>query len=292
MAKKKTVEAAPNKKRSQWSDVWRRLRRNKVAMVGMVIVIILILSAIFAGLIAPYDVGTMTGKRFALPSMQHLMGTDNYGRDIFSRVIYGGRVSLLVAVMSCAMSLIVGSFFGMSAGYFGGKYENIVMRITDILMSIPQFLMAILVSVALGSGLVNTAIAIAISTAPAYIRLTRATAMTVREEEFIEAANAYGTRSMRMLIKQILPNIVSPLLVETAMRVAGGIMAISGLSFIGLGVQPPTAEWGSMMSASISYFQDYPWLVLFPGFAIMLTVFGFNLFSDGLRDALDPKLKN
>ena len=280
------------KKRSQWGDTWRRLRKNKVAMVGMGIVILLILSAVFAGVIAPYEVGENTGERFAPPSWQHLFGTDNFGRDIFTRVVYGGRISLLVAVMSCAMSLIVGAFFGMSAGYFGGRYENVVMRITDVLMSIPQFLLAILVSVALGTGLVNTAIAIAISTTPAYIRLTRATAMTIREEEYIEAANAYGTRSLRMLVKQILPNIVSPLLVETAMRVAGGIMAISGLSFIGLGVQPPTAEWGSMMSASITYFMDYPGLVIFPGCAIILTVFGFNLFGDGLRDALDPKLKN
>lgn len=289
---KKTKTIDPNKRRSQWGDTWRRLRRNKVAMVGLALVILLVLSAIFADVIAPYDISKMSADRFAPPSAKYLFGTDNYGRDIFSRVIYGGRISLLVAFLSCAFSLIVGAFFGLTAGYFGGVYETVIMRLTDVLMSIPQFLMAILVSVALGGGILNTSIAIAISTLPSFIRLTRASALTVRGEQYIESASAYGSRSLRIMFKQILPNIVSPILVETAMRIAGGIMAISGLSFIGLGVQPPIAEWGSMMSSSITYFRDYPGLVVFPGIAIIIAVFGFNLFGDGLRDALDPKLKD
>lgn len=292
MAKNKSTVPMSDKKRSQWADVWRRLKKNKVAMAGMGMVIFLVVVALFANVIAPYDVGAMSSDRFAEPSFTHLFGTDNYGRDIFSRVVYGGRISLLVAVLSCVIAFVCGSFFGLTAGYFGGVYETIIMRIADIMMAIPSFLLAILVSVALGTGIVNTAIAIAVSTMPSYMRLTRATAMTIRGEQYIEASVSYGTSHIMVVVKHIFPNVISPLLVETAMRVAGGIMAISGLSFIGLGVQPPTAEWGSMMSSCVTYFRDYPWLVIFPGCAIMLTVFGFNLFGDGLRDALDPKLKN
>ena len=282
------TKKAKNKKRSQWLDVWARLRKNKVFMVCLVVICLLILSAVFAGVIAPYDPAEQDpSNRFA-----HPMGTDNYGRDLLSRVIYGGRISLLVAVLAVAMGLVVGGLLGMTAGYFGGLYENIVMRCTDILMAIPGFLMALCVSVALGTGIINTAIAIAASAVPSYARVTRASVLSEKNRQYVEAATSIGTGHLKIIIKHILPNIMSPILVESTLRIGASIIAISGLSFIGLGVQPPTPEWGSMMSSCLTYFRDTPTLILFPGFAIMVTIFAFNLFGDGLRDALDPRLKN
>jgi len=281
------------KKRSQWRDVWKRLCRNKLAMAAMIVLLLLILMSIFANIIAPYNLATVDAKnRFAGPSFEHFLGTDNYGRDLFTRILYGGRISLLVAVLSVFIAMIVGGFMGTTAGYFGGMYETIVMRITDVLMAIPPFLMALCVSVALGGGTINTAIAIAVSAIPSYSRLTRASVLTVKDQQYVEAAVSIGTNHIKIISKQILPNIMSPILVESTLRIGASIMAISGLSFIGLGVQPPTPEWGSMMSSSLTYFRDHPYLVVFPGIAIILTIFGFNLFGDGLRDALDPRLKH
>lgn len=281
------------RKRSQWLDVWARLRRNKVFMVSLVVIILIVLSALFANVIAPYDPGIIdSSNRFAPISFAHPMGTDGFGRDLLSRVIYGGRISLLVAVLAVILGLIVGGLMGTTAGYFGGLYETIIMRITDILMAIPSFLMALCVSVALGTGVINTAIAIAASAVPSYARVTRASVLSEKNRQYVEAASSVGSGHMRIILKQILPNILSPILVESTLRIGASIVAISGLSFIGLGVQPPTAEWGSMMSESLTYFRDTPTLVVFPGLAIMITIFAFNLFGDGLRDALDPRLKN
>lgn len=287
------VKPAASKKRSQWLDVWARLRRNKVFMVCLVIIALLVLSAVFANVIAPHDPSIMDpSNRFALPSAEHPMGTDNYGRDLFSRVIFGGRISLLVSVLAVLLGLLTGGLMGTTAGYFGGLYETVIMRITDILMAIPGFLMALCVSVALGTGILNTAIAIAASAVPSYARVTRASVLSEKNRQYVEAATSIGTGHMRIILKHILPNILSPILVESTLRIGASIVAISGLSFIGLGVQPPTPEWGSMMSECLTYFRDYPALVMFPGFAIMITIFAFNLFGDGLRDALDPRLKN
>lgn len=292
MAAKKT-QKAKNKKRSQWLDVWARLRKNKVFMVCLFVICLLVLSTVFADVIAPYDPAEMDpSNRFAPISPEHPMGTDNYGRDLLSRVIYGGRISFLVAVLAVLMGLVVGGLLGMTAGYFGGLYETIVMRCTDILMAIPGFLMALCVSVALGTGVINTAIAIAASAVPSYARVTRASVLSEKNRQYVEAASSIGTGHLKIIIKHILPNIMSPILVESTLRIGASIISISGLSFIGLGVQPPTPEWGSMMSSCLSYFRDVPSLILFPGFAIMITIFAFNLFGDGLRDALDPRLKN
>lgn len=280
------------KKRSQWRDVWKRLRRNKLAMIGMVIAILLILMAIFADFIAPYDYDAADfSARLEYPSKEHLLGTDNFGRDLLSRIIYGGRTSLLVALTALAISLIIGGFFGATAGYFGGPYETIVMRVVDIIMAIPGLLLAVSVSAALGTGTMNTAIAISVSGIPSYVRIVRAQFMTIRSEEYVEAARAAGASDMQIIFKQILPNAMSPIIVETTLRIAYNILQISSLSFIGLGVQPPTAEWGSIMTAGREFIRDFYPLVTFPGIAIMLTLFGFNLLGDGLRDALDPKLK-
>ena len=281
------------KKRSQFWDIWRRLRRNKLAMLGLIIVLVLVLSAIFANFIAPYDYAQqdLTNMK-AWPSREHLLGTDDYGRDILSRIIYGGRVSLLVAILSIVFGLIVGGILWISAGYFGGIYDGTVMRIMDIVMAIPGFLLAVCIFAALGSGVLNTAIAIGIGCVPGYARLLRALVLSIREQEYVEAARATGASDLRIMFRQIVPNILSPVIVESTLRIGGCILMISSLSFIGLGVQPPTPEWGSMLSAGRALIRSFWPIVTFPGFAIMLTLFGFNLFGDGLRDALDPKLKN
>lgn len=281
------------KKRSQFWDIWRRLRRNKLATLGLIIVLILVLSAVFANFIAPYDYAQqdLTNMK-AWPSREHLLGTDDYGRDILSRIIYGGRVSLLVAILSIVFGLVVGGILGISAGYFGGVYDGTVMRIMDIIMAIPGFLLAVCISAALGSGVLNTAIAIGIGCVPGYARLLRALVLSIREQEYVEAARATGASDLRIMFRQIVPNILSPVIVESTLRIGGCILMISSLSFIGLGVQPPTPEWGSMLSAGRALIRSFWPIVTFPGLAIMLTLFGFNLFGDGLRDALDPKLKN
>lgn len=281
------------RKRSQFWDIWRRLRRNKLAMLGLIIVLILVLSAVFANFIAPYDYAQqdLTNMK-AWPCREHLLGTDDYGRDILSRIIYGGRVSLLVAILSIVFGLVVGGILGISAGYFGGVYDGVVMRIMDIVMAIPGFLLAVCISAALGSGVLNTAIAIGIGCVPGYARLLRALVLSIREQEYVEAARATGDSDLRIMFRQIVPNILSPVIVESTLRIGGCILMISSLSFIGLGVQPPTPEWGSMLSAGRALIRSFWPIVTFPGLAIMLTLFGFNLFGDGLRDALDPKLKN
>ncbi|MCD8322333.1 MAG: ABC transporter permease [Oscillospiraceae bacterium] len=280
------------KRRSQFREVWRRLRRNKLAMVGMVIVVFLVFVAVFANFLAPYDPSAQNiSDRLMYPCWAHPMGTDNMGRDILSRVIYGGRVSLLCSLMSIVFSLIAGGILGCIAGFFGGKVDSVIMRLMDILMAIPQLLMAVAVSAMLGTGVVTTAVAIAVSGVAPTARMIRASILTVRDQEYILAAQATGSGSFRTIMKHVLPNILSPVIVDTSLRVGASIMAISSLSFIGLGVQAPTPEWGSMLNDGLDYIRDFWPLVTFPGIAIALTLFGFNLFGDGLRDALDPRLK-
>lgn len=280
------------RKHSQWRDVFHRLSKNPLAMTAFVIVVLLVLMCLFADFIAPYDYAEQDpAAKFQLPSAEHLLGTDNYGRDLLSRIIVGGRVSLLVSVLSVVISLIIGGFIGAIAGYYAGTTDGIIMRIMDIVMAIPQFLLAVAVSVALGSGIVNTAIAIAVGSIPGYARLMRASVMTIREQEYTEAARALGNSNMSILFKHIIPNTLSPLIVETTLRVGSNILAISGLSFVGLGVQPPTPEWGSIMAAGRQFIRDFWPMVTFPGVFIMLTMFGFNILGDGLRDAMDPRMK-
>lgn len=280
------------RKHSQWRDVWHRLSQNRLAMVALVVVVLLILMCLFAELIAPYDYAEQNPEaKFQYPSAQHLLGTDNYGRDILSRLIVGGRISLLVSVLSVLFALVVGGFIGALSGYFAGTTDGIIMRLMDILMAIPQFLLAVAVSVALGSGVVNTAIAIAVGSIPSYARLMRASVMAIKDQEFTEAARALGNSNMSILFKHIIPNTLSPIIVETTLHIGANILAISGLSFVGLGVQPPTPEWGSIMASGRQYIRDFWPLVTFPGIFIMLTMFGFNILGDGLRDAMDPKMK-
>ena len=292
--KTKAAKAAIHrtKKRSQWRDVWLRLCRNKLAMIAMVVVLLLVLVAIFADFVAPYPYDAIDPiNAMQYPSAQHWLGTDNFGRDILSRVIYGGRISLLVAVMAVAIALISGSLLGATAAYFGGVYETVVMRAMDIIMAIPAFLLAVSISTSLGGGVWQTALAISIGAIPSYARIMRATVLTIKDQEYVEAARATGASDLRIILKHIVPNTLSPIIVESTLRIGACIMQISSLSFIGLGVTPPTPEWGSIMSAGREYLRDFYPIVPFPGIAIMVTLFGFNLFGDGLRDALDPRLK-
>lgn len=288
----KGKETAPAKKRSQARDTWRRFRNNKLAMVGLVIVLVIVLSAVFADLIAPYDYDKQSYEdRFLLPCVEHPFGTDNYGRDLLSRIIFGGRISLLVSLLGLVISLAIGAVLGATAGYFGGAYETTIMRLMDILMAIPPTLLAVSVSALLGSGVFNTALAVAISGVAPSSRMLRATVLSIREQEFVEAARARGSGHLRIIFRQILPNTLSPLIVDSTLRIGGNIMMISGLSFIGLGVQPPTPEWGSILNTGREFITTFWPMITFPGLAIMLTMFGFNVMGDGLRDALDPRLK-
>lgn len=282
-----------NNKKSNLLDVWKRLKRNKMAMFGLIIIIVLFLTAVFADFIAPYSYEDQDLlNMFQTPSKEHIFGTDEFGRDIFSRVVYGSRISLKVGFVAVSISLIIGGIIGALAGYYGGILESVLMRAMDILLAIPQILLAIAIVAALGPSIINLMIAVGISSIPGYARLVRASVLTIREQEFIEAAKASGSSDIRIIFKHILPNSMAPIIVQATIGVAIAILTAAGLSFIGLGIQPPTPEWGSMLSGGRSYIRDFPHMTLFPGIAIMITIFALNLLGDGLRDALDPKLKN
>ena len=276
---------------SQLLATWKQFRRNKLAVFGLILAVLLVLTAIFASVLAPYDPAAISTDRLAMPSAQHLCGTDNLGRDLFSRILYGARVSLLISLMALVIGIVLGILLGATAGYFGGWYESLIMRICDILMCIPGMLLAVCISSLLGIGVLNTAIAIAVGGMAPAIRMMRATVMQIRSQEYIEAARATGSGHLKIIMHEIMPNVLSPLIVDSTMRVGGNILQISGLSFIGLGVQPPTAEWGSIMSAGQQFITSFWPMITFPGIAILLTVFAFNVMGDGLRDALDPRLK-
>ncbi len=291
-AKEAKFTADVVKKGTLWSDVWKRLRKNKLAMVGMVIVIILVFITIFANVLAPYDYSQQNPLiRLQLPSSEHWFGTDDFGRDLFSRIIYGGRISLLVAVMGVAIGILIGGLLGSVAGYFGGAVDNIIMRCMDIVQAIPGILLAVCISAILGGGVWQTAIAISISGIAGNCRMLRATALSIRSQEYVEASLACGATNMRVILSHVIPNCLAPIIVDSSLRIGGNIMMISGLSFIGLGVQPPIPEWGAIINSGRQYIRDFWPLITFPGIAIMITMFGFNVFGDGLRDALDPKLK-
>jgi peptide/nickel transport system permease protein len=291
---KAIVAQAPERqrKRSQWGDVMRRLFKNRLAIVGLVLVTVIVLMTVFAGLIAPsgYD-RQYPSNKFAMPSVEHLFGTDNFGRDLFARILYGGRISLLVALMAVAFSLVVGGTFGAVAGYFGGKPESIIMRITDIIMAIPGLLLAVAVSAALGSGIFNTAFALSIAGIPPSARLMRSSVLTIRKQEYVEAAIVTGSTNLRVIVRHILPNTIAPIIVDSTLRIGACILQIAGLSFVGLGIQPPTPEWGSILSNGRGFIRDFWPIVTFPGAIIAITLFAFNVLGDGLRDALDPRLK-
>ncbi|MGM9974354.1 MAG: ABC transporter permease [Clostridiaceae bacterium] len=281
------------KKKSQWVDVWRRLRVNKMAMLGLFILVVLILTAIFADVIAPegYD-NQVLKDRLLPPSLKYFFGTDNFGRSIFSRVVHGSRISLIIGFISVSIAAIIGGTIGAIAGYYSGKLDNILMRLIDILLAIPSILLAISIVASLGPGLRNVMIAVGIGSVPSYARIVRASVMSYRDQEFVEAARAVGASDFRIILKHIIPNTIAPIIVQATLGVAGAILSAAGLSFIGLGIELPTPEWGAMLSGGRDYLRDNWYVATFPGLAIMITILSLNLLGDGLRDALDPRLKN
>ncbi|PKM64064.1 MAG: ABC transporter permease [Firmicutes bacterium HGW-Firmicutes-20] len=274
-----------------WRSAFRRLINNRSSLIGLIVLISLILIAIFADQIAPFSFREQNlDATFLMPNSVNLFGTDNFGRDIFSRVIYGTRISLMVGVISVSIALIVGGSMGAMAGYIGGYFDTITMRFVDILISIPSILLAISISVTLGGGLRNVMIAVGIGSIPSYARVMRASVLSIKELQYIEAARALGTRKRHILIRHIVPNTLAPIIVQATLGVAGAILAAAGLGFIGLGIEPPNPEWGAMLNAGRQFIRDYPHMSIYPGVAIMITILSLNLLGDGLRDALDPKM--
>jgi peptide/nickel transport system permease protein len=281
------------KKTGQFLEVMGRLSKNKLAMLGMAIIVIYVLIAVFAPLIAPFDFAKMSfSEKNQEPSLQHFCGTDDYGRDIFSRLIYGARYSLGLGFGAVSLGLVFGMILGCIAGFFGGWVEEIIMRFCDLMQAIPGILLAIIISAALGPGFGNTIIALGIGRITFNVRLIRASFLSQRKLEYVEAAEATNCSKIKIMFVHILPNALSPVIVGTTMGIGGTIMMAAGLSFISLGVQPPLPEWGAMMTAAREFMRNYPYQLLFPGIAMAILVLSLNLFGDGLRDVLDPKLRD
>ncbi len=281
------------KKRSSFGEVWHRLCKNKLSVLGLVILLSFVLMAVFADRIAPYGYADQNLEQIGLsPSAEHLLGTDNLGRDMFSRIVYGARISLRIGFIAVAISLTVGGIMGSVAGFYGGWIDNVIMRFVDIMMSIPGVLLAIVIAATLGTGMTNLMIAIGISSIPSYARIIRASILSLRNQEYIEAARLAGCSDLRIITRHIFPNILAPVIVQVTLGLALNILNAAGLSFLGLGVEAPAAEWGSMLAASRGYMRQYPHMVLYPGLAIVLLVLALNMIGDGLRDALDPRMKN
>ncbi|HEY7653028.1 MAG TPA: ABC transporter permease [Methylomirabilota bacterium] len=275
----------------------RRLRRSTTALIGLGVVVVLIVVALFADVLAPQSpTANDQTQTFARPSWEHPLGTDQMGRDMLSRAIHGTRISLLVGVSSVLLALFVGVPFGLIAGYYGGRVDSVVMRVMDLILAFPIYLLAIILMVIFTptAGLIGTMKvtgAIAIVRIPIYARLVRGSVLSIREKEYIEACRALGVRNPMILLRHVLPNCMAPIIVTTTLGIATSIIVEATLSFLGLGTQPPTPSWGWDLKANVAFIQSNVWLSLFPGLAIFVTVLGFNLFGDGLRDALDPRLK-
>ena len=281
------------KKTSLFLVSWRRIRSNPGAMFGLCLISIIILIALFSIIFIDYEqVTAMDSKmRFQPSSMQHLFGTDEYGRDLFLRVLYGSRYSLVVAFGAVGFGFIIGTFFGAIAGYFGGKVEEVIMRLTDIIAAIPALLLGMVIVTILGPGLKNLLVSIGFSSIATFIRMTRASVLSVKSNEYVEASRAIGMSHFRIIFTQVLPNSVSPLIVTATARMATAVLAAASLSFLGFGISAPTPEWGAMISGGRAYLSMAPHLTFFPGLFIMSMTFACALLGDGLRDALDPRLK-
>ena len=294
-ASAKNVNApADIKKKSQFVEVWKRLCRNKTAVLGLVIVALLTLMAILSPILIDYEtqvIKTNYSEARQAPSANHWFGTDEMGRDILLRVMYGSTVSLSIGVVTVAVSLTVGLILGAAAGYFGGKTDMIIMRIMDIFLAIPGTLLAICIVASLGNSIPNLVIAQAVSSIPTFSRVVRGAVITARDADYVEAARAIGAKDATIIFHEVLPNSLAPIIVQTTLQVASVILSIAGLSFIGLGIPAPRPEWGAMLSGARAYIRDYSYMCLFPGLAIMTTILSLNLLGDGLRDALDPRLR-
>ena len=292
-----TTETISNtyKKRSQWGFVWKKLKKSRTAMFGMCVLFVFLGLIIFADVIADYEGKALYQDYMntrAEPSWEHPFGTDNFGRDMFARVVHGTRTSYAIGFGSVSIAAIIGVLLGGIAAYKGGIIDTLITRIMDAMMSVPNLLLALAVMAALGSGAFNLALAMVISKTPQFARLIRSSVLTINDQDYIKAAKACGTSDFRILTKHIIPNAIGPIIVQATMQVAAVILSAAGLSFIGVGVQPPTPEWGTLLAENREFLRTDMYLVIFPGLAIILSALSLNMLGDGLRDALDPKLKN
>ena len=282
-------------RRSQLTNIWRKFKKNKLALLGLAVFTTLVLLAVLCPAFINFDTDVIQQNnkmRLQYPSMAHLFGTDQYGRDVLARLIWGTRVSLFVGAFTVSIAFSVGGTVGALAGYFGGKWDNILMRIMDIFLAMPGTILAVAIVGALGPGLFNILLAMSICRIPQFARIVRSAVLSIRGLEYIEAARACGTKTPRILWRHVIPNAVGPIVVQCTLHMATTILGVAGLSFIGLGIQPPTPEWGSMLSEAKEQMRYYPYLMVFPGVSIMISVLSLNMIGDGLRDALDPRLKN
>lgn len=290
--RRNTRRGGRNKEYSYWSDAWRRLKRNPTAVAGLVVVILMILVGIFAPQIAPYHYAAVDKTALSqAPSAAHLFGTDSMGRDLFSRCIYGTRWSLGLGLICMFLALAGGGVLGLIAGYFGKGVDTVIMRVMDIFQAIPGTLMAITVVAMLGTGTPQLLLALALSSMPMMAKVVRAAIFTVRQSDYIESSRAIGANNLHLMARHMLPNALGHIIIFAVGSIAGSIMVIAMLSYIGLGVQPPQPEWGALLNEGKKYFSLYPYMILYPGLMIMITVLALNLFGNGLRDALDPRLK-
>ncbi len=278
------------REQDSWKVIVKRILRNRSFMLGGSVVVVFLLLTALPFLFTSHDpIGKDLALRLMPPSATHWFGTDDLGRDVFARVVYGARISLLVGLLSVSIAMVIGSLVGVTAGYFGGKLGEVLMRGIDILLAFPSILLAILIVAILGPGLINAMIAIGIVNVPIYARLLRSTTLQLRNQEFIEAAHSMGASDWYIIFRHILPNCLSPLIVQVTLGIGAAILETAGLSFLGLGAQPPTPEWGTMLAQAKDFIRTAPWTLMFPGMAITLVVVAFNLMGDGLRDMLDPR---
>lgn len=287
------LAGAPRRSRSLMSDAWRRLLSSWNGRVGLVVIGLIIVIGVFAPIVDPYDPrvdSNLAEARFT-PSWEHPFGTDRLGRDIFRRIIHGTRISLTIGFVVVFVSGGIGTLLGLTAGYFGRSVDAIIMRLMDILLAFPAILLAIAIVAVRGASLTNTIIAVAIVGIPGYARVVRSMVLSVRERDYVDAARAVGVKDSRIMFLHVLPNSLSPIIVQATLGVGGAILFAAALGFLGLGAQPPAPEWGAMISDGIPFLRQSPHMVFFPGMAIMITVLGFNLLGDGLRDALDPQMR-
>lgn len=295
------MAANAGKQRTLWQETWRRFKKNRLAMVGLAFILILVVIAVSTVVIDlatnkeiynNYVIKQDLRGRLEPPSSAHPFGKDEFGRDMLFRMLWAIRYSLFMGTIAIAISCVIGGTLGAVAGYYGGKIDNVIMRFMDILLAIPSMLLAIAIVAALGTSITNVLIAIAISYVPTFARTVRAPILTIKDQEFVEAGKAIGASDARIIFKYIIPNSMAPIIVQATLGVAGAILSIAGLSFLGLGIQPPTPEWGAMLSNARTYIRDSWHITVIPGMGIMLTILALNVIGDGLRDALDPKLKN
>lgn len=298
---KKNQNSGAGKQRSLWAEAWRRFKKNRLAMIGMVFILLLVVIAVSTIVIdlvtsksiyLSYVVKQDLRGRLQPPSFAHPFGLDEFGRDILLRMLWAVRYSLFMGAVAIILSCIVGGMLGATAGYYSGHLDNTIMRFMDVLLAIPSMLLAIAIVAAFGTNLINLLLAIAIAYVPTFARTVRASVLTVKDQEFIEAAKAIGCGDFRIITKYIIPNCMAPIIVQVTLGIAGAILSIAGLSFLGLGIQPPTPEWGAMLSNARTYIRDSWHVTLIPGLGIMLTILALNMVGDGLRDALDPRLKD